>query len=113
MHPLGLFILGLFSPLLLAATLLVPLYCGIAVAAYIIYAKTNGANPLHDKIFDLFYMIDVYARLFKQWSQHMQQSDFLNYTAPLLVVPFLGLLTAFWLTRKMVRMLKKMFHHGL
>lgn len=113
MNPLLLFPLAIFSPLLLAIVMLVPPYAGIAGASYIIYDISAKTNPLADKLFDVFYMIDVYKGLFSHWAHHITETSILNYALPLLVLPLLGTMLSIWLTGKLVRMLMNMFQSGV
>lgn len=112
MNPLLLFTLGLLSPLLMAITLLVPPYTGIAAASYIIYMKEKGVHPLHDKLDDVFYIIDVYTKLFSHWAHHMAETSILSYAVPLLILPILGIMLSIWLTGKIARRLKDIFQMG-
>ena len=113
MNPLVIFILAILSPLLMAITLLVPPYVGIAAASYIIYMKEKGVHPLHDKLDDVFYIIDVYSKLFSHWAHHMAETSFLSYTLPLLILPILGIMLSIWLTGKLARKLKDIFQAGM
>ena len=113
MNPFLMFLLAILSPFIMAATLLVPTYAGITGAAYVIYNKSGTVNPLHDKLFDVFYMIDVYTRLFTEWSHHVMEADLLTYTLPLVVPPIAGILLSIWLIGKVARKLKDIFHGGM
>lgn len=113
MNPFIMFLLAILSPFIMAFTLLVPPYAGIAGASYLIYSKGDGANPLHDKLSDVFYIIEVYTRLFNEWMNHMAQMDLLSYTLPLLALPLAGILLALWLIGKVATKLKDIFHGGM
>lgn len=113
MHPFMLFLLAITSPFMLAIVMLVPLYLGIASAAYIIYARGAAIHPLDGKFGDPFYIIDVYSNLFDQWLTHLDQTDLLTYNLPLLGLPFAGLCLAIWLTATLARGLRNVFQHGV
>lgn len=112
MNPLALLILALLSPLLIAATLLAPIYGGIALSTCIIYDKAGKAHPLAGKFTDVTYISDVYVNLFAHWSQHMGAANIWHYTLPLVGFPLLGLMISYWLTRKLSRRLYNMFQSG-
>ena len=113
MNPFLMFLLAILSPFIMAATLLIPPYAGIAGASYIIYNHGAAVNPLHDKLLDVFYMIDVYSGLFSAWSHHMMQTSLLTYTLPLLLLPIIGIMLCMWLTGKVASKLKDIFHGGM
>ena len=113
MNPFTMFILAILSPFLIAATLLVPPYLGIVGASYIIYYKAaDKVHPLSGKLYDVFYMIDVYANLFKQWAKHIALTDILTYSLPLLALPIFTTLLALWMTAKLAAKLKDIFQLG-
>lgn len=112
MNPFFFFILAILSPFLLAITLLVLPYAGMVSAAYIIYDKGAKLHPLHDKLFDVFYMIEVYVKLFAQWSAHMDGASFLSYTLPLIALPLIGIILALGLTSRLSRKLQNIFQVG-
>ena len=112
MNPLMMFILGILSPLVMATTLFVPPYVGIAAASYVIYAKHGEVNPLSGKLDNVFYMIDVYVKLFTQWAHHIGETSVLNYALPLLILPILSVMFALWFTSKVATKLKDIFQHG-
>lgn len=112
MNPFYLFLLAILSPLLLAITLLVPPYAGIVAASYIIYDKGAKLHPLHDKMLDVFYMIEVYSRLFSQWSKHMETTSLVSYTLPLILFPLMGIILALGLTSRLSRKLQNIFQIG-
>ncbi len=112
MHPFFLFLLAILSPLLLAVALLVPLYTGIAGAAYLIYAKGAAVHPLAGTFGDPFYIITVYSNLVTPWLQHPAQYDILTYTLPLIALPLVGVILTLWLTRFVARKLKDIFQLG-
>lgn len=113
MNPLLMLMLAIIAPVLMATTLLLPIYAGLISACYLIYSKSGQINPLADKLGDVGYMVDVYRGLYSQWAQHMESVDFWTYTVPLLVLPIAGLLFAFWLTRKLMNKLKNLFQHNM
>lgn len=110
MNPFAMFLLAIISPFLLAATLLVLPYAGIVGACYIIYDKGGEkAHPLTGKLYDVFYMIDVYGNLFSQWAKHIALTDILTYSLPLLGLPLFTTMIALWLTAKLATKLKDIF----
>lgn len=114
MNPLIFFILALLSPLILAAVILVPPYVGIALASYIIYYKSADAvHPLSGKLGDVFYMIDVYSKLFSHWAHHLTETSILSYALPLLLIPILGIMLSLWLGGKVARKLRDVFQMGM
>lgn len=110
MHPALLFLLAILTPFLLTAALLAPPYLGITASAYIAYMGGEGPHPLADKLFDVFYIIDVYSKLFSYWNAHRAESDFIGYTLPVLVFPLAGILSGLWLARKASRKMMDVFH---
>ena len=113
MNPLLMFVVAILSPILLAITLLVPPYVGITAASYIIYEKGAAVHPLAGKLFDVFYIIDVYTKLFTQWSHHIMQTPLLSYALPLLLLPIFGIMFSIWSTSYVARKLKDIFHHNM
>lgn len=114
MNPFVMFLLAIFSPIMLAATLLVPAYVSIAGACYIVYYTGNAAtHPLAGKLENVFYMIDVYRNLFNQWSANIMRVDFIHYTLPLIAIPLAGATLSFVLTAKLSRKLHDVFHSGV
>lgn len=107
MPPVLLFLLAIVSPFVLATTLLVPIYIGIAGACYIIYFKKGFSDhPLNDQLLDVFYMIDVYSKLFSEWLKSMEKLSIWTYSLPLIVLPVAFTVLAIWLTAKIGRKLK-------
>lgn len=114
MNPFAIFVLAILSPFLLAATLLVPPYLGMIAAAYIIYDKAEAkVHPLSGKLGDVFYMIDVYTKLFSRWSSHIAEANVLSYSVPLIVLPLIGLVVALGLTSRLSVKLQNVFHMGV
>lgn len=113
MHPFLLFLLAILSPILLATTLLVLPYAGIAGAAYIIYDKGQAVHPLHDKLDDVFYILNVYANLLQSWSGNIADASFFTYTLPLIAIPIAATSLSLWLTVRVVRKLKDIFQSGV
>ncbi len=114
MNPLLFFILAILSPIILAAVVLVPPYVGIAAASYIIYYKAADAvHPLSGKLGDVFYMIDVYSKLFSQWAHNLGETSILTYALPLLLIPILCIMLSLWLGGKVARKLKDVFQMGM
>ena len=104
--------LAIISPVLLFITLLVPPYAGIVAANYIIYAKGDKTHPLADKLDHVFYMIDVYSKLFSHWVHHVTESSFLTYALPLLLPVIIGIMLALWLTGRLSAKLKDIFQNN-
>ncbi len=113
MHPLVLLLLAILSPLLLTAALLIPPYIGVAAAAYIIYSGSAAIHPLSDKLLDVFYIIDVYSKLFSQWSEHLMDTPLLSYTLPLLMLPIMGIMLSIWLSKKLTTKLRDLFQDSV
>lgn len=113
MNPFALFLMALFSPFLIAATLFLPTYSSIALSTYIIYDRGAKVHPLADKLYDVFYILDVYGHLFTRWSQHMGNANILNYTLPLIGFPLIGLMLSYWLTSKLSIRLHNIFRSGM
>ncbi len=113
MNPFNLFVLAILSPFLLVMTLFGPPYAGVVVANYIIYDTGAKVHPLADKIYEVFYMMDVYAQLFSRWTQHISETSFLTYTVPLLLPVIFGIMLALWLTGKLSTKLKDIFQRGV
>jgi len=103
--------LAIISPLVLAAVFFTPLYGGVVGAAYLIYSPAAaGPNPLDPQLLNVFYMIDVYGRMFSYWLANMKVVSMLHYTAPLLGLPIVSLVVSIWISRKTTQILKDMFH---
>jgi hypothetical protein len=102
MNAFLLFLLAIVSPLLMAVTLLTPVYSGVVGAAYLVYNPPGGPNPLDQQLLNLFYMIDVYVGLFNYWLTHISAVSTLHYTLPLIGLPLIGLIISLWITRKTV-----------
>lgn len=113
MNPFNLFLLAIFSPVLLLTTLLVPPYAGIITANYIIYAKGDKVHPLADKLDEVFYMFDVYSKLFSYWTHHIAETSILTYAMPLLLPVIIGIMLALWLTGKLSTKLRDIFQLGV
>lgn len=109
MNPAMLLILALFTPFLLIITVFLPPYLGVLGASYIIYMKKDVPHPLDDRLTDVFYIVDVYQKLFGHWVSHVATMDLLSVTLPMVLLPLSGLALAFYLTRKIVRKLIDVF----
>ncbi len=105
----ALFLLAMIVPVLLAAVLLIPPYLGIFGAAYIIYTPAEGASPLSDKWLDVFYVINVYNKLFMHWL-NAKSVSFLYYTLPVVALPSLSTFISIWMTSKLSRKLVDVFY---
>lgn len=113
MNPFTMFLLAILSPLLLATTLLAPIYAGVAGATYIIYHHTQSAKSIYAQLADVFYILNTYGNLFRFWSAHIAQTNFFTYSMPLIGLPVFGLLLAFWLTGALASKLKDIFQLGV
>ena len=113
MNPFNLFMLAILSPVLLVMTLLVPPYAGIIAANYIIYDKGAKVHPWADKLDEVFYMIDVYIKLFSYWTQNIAETSVLTYALPLLLPVIVGVMLSLWLTGKLSTKLKDIFQLGV
>ena len=109
MHPMVLLLIAICAPFVLSALLFGPIYAGLAGASYLIYIG-SAADALAARMGDVFYIIDVYSKLFTYWQAHMDAVSLTGYTLPLLLPPVAGLLIGLWLTRKCVRRLSDVFH---
>lgn len=109
MNALLFFVLAIVSPVVLAMTFFAPIYAGLAGAAYIVYDSAEGPNPLADHLMQVFYMIDVYDRVFRYWLEHMHAVSMLHYTMPLLALPLASLVVSVWLSRKAMHLFKDWF----
>ena len=112
MHPFLFILLALFTPFVLALTLLAPPLAGMIGAAYIVY-DTGATHPLAGHLLDVFYMIDFYSKLFNYWYANYATLSFVQYTLPVVVLPLSCALFALWLTRRLVRKLADLFHLGV
>lgn len=110
MRPVLLFPIAMLTPFLLTAVLLVPAYAGILGATYIVYLPESGVHPLADRLMDVFYILDVYGKMFDYWLQHLQAVSLTGYTLPLLGLPLLGGVVALYATYRFVRMMLNFFH---
>lgn len=109
MRPALLFPIAIFTPFLLTAVLSLPVYAGICGAAYVIYMPASGAHPLADKLPDVFYMIDVYLKLFDYWMKNPTTLDVVHYTLPIMGLPLLGVLVALYLAYRLISGLLNLF----
>lgn len=107
-----LFMLAIFTPVIFACVILVPPYIGIVAASYIIYYKSGEAHPLTGKLDHVFYMIDVYSKLFSQWVHHITETSIFTYALPLLLLPIFGIMLTLWLSQKVARKLKDIFQNS-
>lgn len=110
MKPLLLFVIAIVAPLLLALTALVPSYAGIWAASYLVYELSAQPHTLLARVGDVFYVIDVYQRLLTYWLAHAMEASILKFALPMMVLPLIGLAIAFFLTRRVVRMLRDLSH---
>lgn len=106
----SLFLLAIFLPVFLGATLLLPIYVGIFAAAYIVYTPAEGASPLSDKFLDVFYIVDAYSQLLSHWLANKAALSFVGYTLPVVGLPLACTAFALWLTVKIARKFLDVFH---
>ncbi len=109
MRPILLFPIAILTPFLLTAVLLLPAYAGILGAAYIVYLPESGVHPLADKLTDVFYILDVYGKLFDYCSQNIGTVGFVEYTLPIAGLPLLGILIALYASFRFVRAMLNIF----
>lgn len=110
MHPILLFLLAIFTPVILCLTLLLPVYAGIFGACWVVYAQPETAHPLATHLTDLFYIVEVYGKLFDYWWANKATLGFVDYALPVAGLPLAGAIAALWLTNKAVRKLLNLFH---
>lgn len=113
MHPFALFLLAIFTPFGFCLTLFVLPYLGILSAAYIVYNTGAPVHPLANHLYDVFYIIDVYTKLFNNLMAHLTEVNLIQYTLPVIILPLAGIIGALWLTRKFVRAMGEVFHSGV
>jgi hypothetical protein len=109
MHPFLFLMLALATPFALCLSLLVPVYLSLFAAVYAVYFKTAGHAAVLAKADDIFYIVGAYTQLFNYWQAHMFQVSFFTYTLPVIFLPFLSIVGALWLTRRLVRKLGDVF----
>lgn len=105
-----LFLLAMATPILLGATLLVPLYAGMLAAAYIIYMPESGAHPLAARLMDVFYIIETYGQLAGYWLKNIGVLGLVEYALPLVGLPLLLGGLGVWMTIKLSKRLLDWFH---
>lgn len=110
MSPALLFPIAILTPFLLTAVLLVPIYAGLLGGCYIVYLPETGAHPLAGKLLDIFYILDVYGKLFSYWSEHSGDVSFVAYTLPIIGLPVACTLVALYTNYRMVKWLGNIFH---
>lgn len=98
---MALMFLGLFLPVPLALTLLLPLYGSIFGAVLAIYHE--HPDPIFDAFTNVLYIVDVYKQAFSYWLDHLETVNHFTYSAPLILLPLLGLFIALWATFKLGR----------
>jgi hypothetical protein len=109
MNPGLLLLIALCMPVLLALTLLLPVYAAIYGAAYLVYAN-GAADPLSGKWADILYILDVYGQLFSHWRAHIGAVSFVHYTLPVVGLPLLGAVVALWVTWKIAHHVRMLLH---
>lgn len=110
MPPFLFFILAIITPFGFVLTLFVPIYVSIFGAAYLTYKFGPQGISLAEKFSDVFYIINVYDKLFQYWRFHMFEVSFFTYSLPVVGLPFVGFFFALWLTRRFIRKVGDIFH---
>lgn len=101
MHPMSLMFLGLFMPVPLALTLFLPLYASIFGAVLAIYHEQS--DRLFDAFTNVLYIVAVYKQAFRYWLDHLETVNHFTYSAPLVLLPLLGVFISLWMTYKLGR----------
>ncbi len=96
---MALMFMGLFMPVPLALTLFLPLYAGVFVAVLTIYSEQS--DTLFNAFTNVLYIINAYKQAFTYWLDHLETVNHFTYSAPLLLLPLLGLFIALWCTYKL------------
>lgn len=105
-----LFPIAIFTPFVLSAVLLLPAYLGILSAAYIIYMPASGgAHPIEPYATDVFYILDIYGKLYDYWSATAGLS-FVDFTLPLFGPPLFGILLGMYGVYRLIRWLMNVVH---
>jgi len=110
MPPLLFIIMAILTPFGFVVTLFAPIYLSIFAAAYLVYKFSPNPVSLAEKFPDVFYIIDVYYKLFEYWRYNMFKVDLLTYSLPVVLIPFIGFYFALWLTRRFIRKVGDIFH---
>jgi hypothetical protein len=110
MHPLLFLLLAILTPFALCAVLFLPPYLGMLGASYIVYDTGVTPHPLASHLYDVFYIIDVYSKLFSYAKANLSSIDLLHYALPVAVLPLAGVLIALWGARKFIRKMTDIFH---
>ena len=110
MHPFLLLLLAIVTPFLILTVLLLPPYAGMYGAAYLIYDTGHGPSPLAGHFLDVFYIVDVFSKLFHYWLANRDALSIVHYTLPVVALPAAGLLIALWTARRVIRKLVDVFH---
>ena len=101
MHPMALMFLGIFMPIPLAVCFLLPLYGGVFGAVLAIYHEQS--DSVLAAFTNVLYIVAVYRQAFTYWLNNLETVNHFTYSAPLLLLPLLGLFIATWLTVKLGR----------
>jgi hypothetical protein len=105
-----LFLVAMFTPILLSVTLLLPIYASLLGATYILYIPESGPHPLATHLFDVFFIIESYGKLFNFWSNNISTLSVVEYALPIAGLPILGISLALWSTWRISRKLLDIFH---
>lgn len=111
MHPIALMFLGLFLPVPLAITFFLPFYASVFVAVLAIYHTQS--ETLFDAFTNVQYIIGVYRQAFEYWLANLETVNHFTYSAPLILLPFMGAFIALWGTVKLARAASDYFRSGL
>lgn len=92
MNPMMLMMLGVFMPIPLALAFLLPLYVSIFCAVLAIY--TEQTDTLMDAFTNVIYIANVYEYAVHYWLKNLATVNHFTYSAPLILLPMVGLLLA-------------------
>lgn len=90
---------GLFLPVALLATLLLPIYIFVFLSLLIIYSAQSDA--LLSAVFEISYIQSVFEQAFTYWLEHYEQVDHLTYSLPIILLPLIGVGLALFLTYRL------------
>ena len=89
---MALIILGVFMPVPLALAFLLPLYFGIYASVLVIYSEQT--DVLLDAFTNILYIVNVYEYAVQYWLKHLETVNHFTYSAPLILLPMIGLCAA-------------------
>lgn len=99
MNPMALIMLGIFMPVPLALAFLLPLYLGIYASVLVIY--TEQTDALLDAFTNALYIVNVFEHAASYWLNHLESVNHFTYSAPLIILPMLGLMVSVLCTVKL------------